>query len=243
MTTTGTDPVAVGGGDRTAGPVRVLLADDEAMIRAGVCAVLAADPGIEVVAQAADGRAAVDAARAHRPDVALLDIRMPVLDGLAAAEQIRTELPGTAVAMLTTFSEEAYIARALGGGATGFLLKSGDPYELIAGVRAVAGGGAFLSPKVARHVIAELGGGGARLSRASAARERTAALSPREREVLALVGAGLSNADIARRLHLVEGTVKGYVSAVLDTLSVTNRVQAAIVAHEAGLVTEEPGTR
>ncbi|MFF4532736.1 response regulator [Streptomyces sp. NPDC001407] len=205
------------------------------MIRAGVRAILGADPGIEVVAEAADGREAVEAAQAHRPDVALLDIRMPRLDGLAACEEIRRTTPGTAVAILTTFSEDAYISRALGGGATGFLLKSGDPYELMAGVRAVADGGAYLSPKVARHVIAELGG--ERLMRGAAARARTAGLTAREREVLALLGEGLSNAGIARRLHLVEGTVKGYVSAVLDRLEVGNRVQAAIIAYEAGLVT------
>ncbi|MFJ9040853.1 response regulator [Streptomyces sp. NPDC102406] len=215
--------------------MRVLLADDEAMIRAGVGAILAAGGDFEVVAEAADGREAVTAARAHRPDVALLDIRMPRMDGLAAAEEITATMPGTAVAMLTTFSEDAYVARALAGGATGFLLKSGDPYELMAGVRALASGAAFLSPKVARHVIDGLGGG--RLTREASARQRVAALTPREREVLGLVGAGLSNPEIAGRLHLVEGTVKAYVSAVLDRLEVKNRVQAAIVAYEAGLLT------
>ncbi|MGW2340743.1 response regulator [Streptomyces sp. NPDC001661] len=215
--------------------IRVLLADDEAMVRAGVAAILAAGGDFEVVAEAADGREAVRLAQAHRPDVALLDIRMPRLDGLAAAEEITATVSGTAVAMLTTFSEDAYVARALGGGATGFLLKSGDPHELMAGVRAVADGAAFLSPKVARHVIDGLGGG--RLTREAAARQRVAALTPREREVLGLLGAGLSNPEIAGRLHLVEGTVKAYVSAVLDRLEVKNRVQAAIVAYEAGLLT------
>ncbi|MFJ9087436.1 response regulator [Streptomyces sp. NPDC102384] len=215
--------------------IRVLLADDEAMIRAGVGAILAAGGDFEIVAEAADGREAVRLAQAHRPDVALLDIRMPRLDGLAAAEEITVTVPGTAVAMLTTFSEDAYVARALGGGATGFLLKSGDPHELMAGVRAVADGAAFLSPKVARHVIDGLGGG--RLTREAAARQRVEALTPREREVLGLVGAGLSNPEIADRLHLVEGTVKAYVSAVLERLEVKNRVQAAIVAYEAGLLT------
>ncbi|MYR45001.1 response regulator transcription factor [Streptomyces sp. SID5910] len=216
--------------------IRVLLADDEAMVRAGVRAILASGGESEVVAEAGDGREAVELARAHRPDVALLDIRMPRLDGLAAAEEIVGTVPGTAVAMLTTFSEQAYVARALSAGATGFLLKSGDPYELMAGVRAVADGAAFLSPKVARYVIEDLGRGGGRLAREDHARARVARLSPREREVLGLVGAGLSNPEIAARLHLVEGTVKAYVSAVLDRLDVRNRVQAAIVAYEAGLV-------
>jgi DNA-binding NarL/FixJ family response regulator len=216
--------------------IRVLLADDEAMVRAGVRAILASGGESEVVAEAGDGREAVELARAHRPDVALLDIRMPRLDGLAAAEEIVRTVPGTAVAMLTTFSEQAYVARALAAGATGFLLKSGDPYELMAGVRAVAEGAAFLSPKVARYVIEDLGRGGGRLAREEHARARVARLSPREREVLGLVGAGLSNPEIAARLHLVEGTVKAYVSAVLDRLEVRNRVRAAIVAYEAGLV-------
>ncbi|MFD5446585.1 response regulator [Streptomyces sp. NPDC127100] len=216
--------------------IRVLLADDEAMVRAGVRAILASGGESEVVAEAGDGRQAVELARAHRPDVALLDIRMPRLDGLAAAEEIVRTVPGTAVAMLTTFSEQAYVARALAAGATGFLLKSGDPYELMAGVRAVADGAAFLSPKVARYVIEDLGRGGGRLARREHARTRVTRLSPREREVLGLVGAGLSNPEIAARLHLVEGTVKAYVSAVLDRLEVRNRVQAAIVAYEAGLV-------
>ncbi|WP_433338707.1 response regulator [Spirillospora sp. CA-294931] len=218
--------------------IRVLLADDEAMIRAGVRAILTADPGIEVVAEAGDGRAAVELALSHRPDVAVLDIRMPRMDGLAAAEELRRAVPDTAVAMLTTFGEDEYIERALAGGVSGFLLKSGDPHELIAGVRAVAEGAAFLSPKVAHRVITELSSG--RMTRGTSARARTRALTPRETEVLALVGAGLSNQEIAARLHVVEGTVKAYVSAILARLEVRNRVQAAIVAYEAGLVAE-PG--
>jgi DNA-binding NarL/FixJ family response regulator len=197
-----------------------------------------------VVAEAGDGRQAVELARSHRPDVALLDIRMPVMDGLAAATELRSAAPETRVVMLTTFSEDEYIARALSSGAAGFLLKSGDPRELLAGMHAVAAGGACLSPTVASRVITELaaGPGGGRMSRASEARTRTDALTEREREVLALLGAGLPNAAIAKRLHLVEGTVKAYVSAILGRLDVRNRVQAAIIAYEAGLVdgSDEP---
>lgn len=219
--------------------IRVLVADDEATVRAGVGAILAADDEIEVTAEAADGREAVDAVHRHRPDVALLDIRMPRMDGLAAGAEIRRLAPETAVVILTTFSEDDYIARALADGASGFLLKSGDPRELIAGVRAVAEGAAYLSPQVAQRVIAELGAGaGGRMSRTAAAREQVARLTDRERDVLALVGAGLTNAEIGGRLYLVEGTVKAYVSAVLDRLEVRNRVEAAVVAYEAGLAGE-----
>ncbi|MFB1042868.1 response regulator [Streptomyces chrestomyceticus] len=214
--------------------VRVLLADDEAMIRAGVRAILTASPGIEVVAEAADGREAVDLALRHRPDVCLLDIRMPRLDGLGAAAELGRTLPETAVVMLTTFSEDAYVAGALGSGASGFLLKTGDPRELVIGVRAAAEGGAYLSPSVARRVISQFGG--VALGKAAAARARTEELTEREREVLSLVGEGLSNAEIAGRLFVVEGTVKAYVSAVLARLGLKNRVQAAILAYEAGLV-------
>ncbi|WP_031158764.1 response regulator [Streptosporangium roseum] len=214
--------------------IRVLLADDETMIRAGVRAILAADPEIEVVAEAGDGREAIDLVLSHRPDVVLLDIRMPRMDGLSAVAELRRVAPGTAVVMLTTFGEDDYIARALGEGAGGFLLKSGDPRELLAGIHAVAEGAAYLSPRVAHRVITQLTGG--RMTRVVAAREQVAALTPRERDVLALVGAGLSNGQIARRLYLVEGTVKAHMSAILTRLGARNRVQAAILAHEAGLL-------
>ncbi|MFI6603199.1 response regulator [Nonomuraea sp. NPDC050536] len=214
--------------------IRLLLADDEAMIRAGIRAILAADPELDVVAEAADGRQAVDLTLSHHPDVALLDIRMPKLDGLSAAAELKRVAPRTAVVMLTTFGEDDYIAKALDVGASGFLLKSGDPRELLAGIHAVAEGAAYLSPKVAQRVISQLAGG--RMARGAHARDRIEGLTEREREVLALLGAGMSNAEIARELHIVEGTVKAYVSAILTRLDVRNRVQAAIVAHEAGLV-------
>jgi DNA-binding NarL/FixJ family response regulator len=219
--------------------IRVLLADDEAMMRAGVRAILGAAADIEVVAEAGDGREAVEAARLHRPDVALLDIRMPVLDGLSAAAEVRSVVPQTAVIMLTTFGEDEYIAGALDSGVSGFLLKSGDPYELMAAVRAVHDGASYLSPKVAHRVIQQISGG--RLARRTAAKERLDRLTPREREVLGLLGAGLSNAEIGRRLFLVEGTVKAHVSSLLTRLDVQNRVQAAVLAHEAGLVDDPVG--
>jgi DNA-binding NarL/FixJ family response regulator len=213
--------------------IRVLLADDEAVVRAGVRAILNTDPGIEVVAEAGDGREAVDLALRHRPDVVLLDIRMPRLDGLAALPELRRLVPGVAVAVLTTFDEDEFVARALGDGANGFLLKAADPRELIIGVRAVADGAAYLSPRIAQRLVAEVRGG--RLSRPADARARIAALTGREREVLALLGEGLSNQGIARRLTLSEGTVKAHVSGILQALDVANRTQAAILAHEAGL--------
>ena len=217
--------------------MKIVVADDEAMVRAGVKAILAADADITVVAEAGDGREAVESVRAHRPDLVLLDIRMPKMDGITAAGEIRRLVPETEVIMLTTFGEDEYIAAALSQGASGFLLKSGDPRELIAGVQAVASGAAFLSPQVARRVITELArGGGGRMARAVDARQRIAALTARELEVLQLLAGGLSNAEIAARLHVVEGTVKAYVSAILTRLEIRNRVQAAILAYEAGIV-------
>jgi DNA-binding NarL/FixJ family response regulator len=215
--------------------IRVLLADDEPMIRVGVRTILATDPGLEVVAEAADGREAVELTLRYRPDIALLDIRMPRLDGLAAAQELRRVAPGTSLMMLTTFSEDEFIARALGLGVSGFVLKSGDPRELIAGVRAVSGGAAYLSPEVAHRIITHLNGSD-RLDRAARARTRLESLTGRERDVVGLVGAGLSNAEIAARLHVVEGTVKAHVSAVLARLGLKSRVQLAILAYEAGLV-------
>ncbi|RGD59519.1 DNA-binding response regulator [Kitasatospora xanthocidica] len=221
----------------TTAPIRVLLADDEPMIRAGLRAVLATDPGIEIVAETGDGREAVELVRCHRPDVAVLDIRMPGTDGITAAAEIRRNGLATGVLMLTTFGEDDYILRALSGGANGFLIKSGEPEELLAGVHAVAGGAAYLSPKVAARVVAHLAatGAGGPADRRAGAREQVAALTTRERDVLTLIAAGLSNGQIARRLGVVEGTVKAHVSSILARLGVANRAAAAVLAHEAGL--------
>jgi DNA-binding NarL/FixJ family response regulator len=217
--------------------IRVVLADDEAMIRVGVRSILATDPLIEVVAEAADGHQAVELVRAHRPDIAMLDIRMPHLDGLSAAAELRAAAPDVAIIMLTTFDEDEYVVRSLAEGAAGFLLKAADPRDLIIGVRAVADGAAYLSPRIAKKVIARLSGH--RLSRADTARRQVELLTPRERGVLALVGQGLSNQEIGRELFLSEGTVKSHVSAILQRLDLNNRVQAAIVAYEAGLAHAE----
>ncbi|MEU9027086.1 response regulator transcription factor [Streptomyces sp. NPDC048383] len=216
-------------------PVRVLVVDDEAMVRAGVRAILARDPHIEVVAEAGDGYEAMDLTRRHRPDVVLLDIQMPALDGLTALTHLQRELPGVGVIMLTTFGQDEYVTRALEEGADGFLLKADDPRELLNGVRAVGAGGAYLSPRVAGRVIA-----GMRAHRAAHPHRSLERLTERERQVLAALGAGLSNAEIAGRLHLVEGTVKAHVSAVLAKLGVRNRVEAAICAYEAGLLPPLP---
>ncbi|MGC0387465.1 response regulator [Streptomyces sp. SAI-129] len=222
--------------------IRVLIADDEPMIRAGVRSVLATDPDIEVVAEAADGHDAVELVRRHRPAVAVLDIRMPGVSGIDAAAEIRATVPRTGVIMLTTFGEDDYILEALGGGAAGFLVKSGEPEELITAVRAVAEGAAYLSPRIAARVVAHLAatGAGTLAGRRSTARRRVAALTAREGEVLALLGGGLSNGQIARRLHVVEGTVKAHVSSILARLGVDNRAAAAVVAHEAGIIPPRP---
>lgn len=217
--------------------IRVLVADDEPLVRAGVRAVLLTDPQIEVVAEAGDGRAAIDLVQRHRPDVAVLDIRMPGTDGLTAAAEIRRTMPDTGVLVLTTFGGDDHILQALRGGANGFLVKSGPPEELVAGVRAVAEGAAYLSPRVAARVVAHLAATGGAPDGRGRARDRIAGLTERERQVLVLLGSGMSNRQIARRLGLVEGTVKAHVSAILAGLAVANRAAAAVIAHEAGLVT------
>ncbi|MFF4172081.1 response regulator [Streptomyces sp. NPDC001744] len=215
-------------------PIRVVIADDEPLIRAGIRMILTSDPEIEVVGEAADGRAAVEAARAHAADVVLLDIQMPVLDGLSALPELRRAVPAARVVVLTTFGERENVLRALEHGGAGFLLKDTAPAELIAAVRAAAAGDAYLSPAATRHVVERLATG-REAARAEEARGRVAALSDKERDVLALLGEGLSNADAGKRLHMSEGTVKTYVSRILAKLDCENRVQAALLARDAGL--------
>lgn len=215
--------------------IRVLIADDEPLIRAGIKMILASAADIEVVAEAADGHDAVEAARSHRVDVALLDVQMPVMDGLAAAVELKRCAPSIRTLVLTTFGERDNVLRALQQGGAGFLLKYSAPEELITAVRAAAGGEVFLSPAAARHAADALAGGASPAARSERARRLTAGLSEKERAVLALLGEGLSNADVGRRLHTSEATVKTYVSRILAELDCTNRVQAALMARDAGL--------
>ncbi|MFI1367502.1 response regulator transcription factor [Streptomyces griseochromogenes] len=214
--------------------IRVLVADDEALIRTGIMLILGHAEDMEVVAEAADGRAAVEAARRQAVDVALLDIRMPGGDGLAAAEEIARVVPRTKVVMLTTFGEDGYVARALRVGAAGFLLKDTPPAELIRAVRTVAAGDAFLSPQITRKLIEQHLA--TQTPHAETARTKVARLSEKERQVLVAVAEGRSNAETARALHMGESTVKAHLSQVLAKLDCANRVQAAIVAHDAGLL-------
>ena len=211
--------------------VRVLVVDDEALVRSGLRMILGSAAGIDVVATC-DGSQAIEQARRHRPDVVLLDIRMPEVDGLTVLRELSRWPQPPAVAMLTTFDADEFVAEALRSGAAGFLLKDTEPGQLVQAVRALADGGSVLSPTVARTVITGYLDGASRPT----SEARTDGMSPREREVLSLVGLGLSNAEIGTRLHLSTATVKDYVSAVLVKLDVTNRVQAAVIARDAGLL-------
>ncbi|MFC9504178.1 response regulator [Streptomyces sp. NPDC057002] len=214
--------------------IRVLVADDEPLIRAGIRMILNSADDIDVVAEAGDGREAVKHARGTAVDVALLDIQMPVMDGLKALAELARAAPQVRVLILTTFGERDNVLRALGHGGAGFLLKDTAPDELIHAVRAAAAGNAYLSPAATRHVADALASPMATV-RAEEARRRLDGLTARERDVLALLGEGLSNADTGRRLHMSEATVKTYVSRILTKLDCDNRVQAALLARDAGL--------
>jgi DNA-binding NarL/FixJ family response regulator len=223
----------------TATVVRVLLVDDDDLMRAGLKAVLSSDERIEVVGEASDGRAALDQVRALGPDVVLMDVRMPDLDGIAATREVVAASPEAKVVILTTFEQDDYIFGALNAGASGFLLKRTSPEELIAALHTVAAGDSLLSPSVTRRVIDRM----AQHPAAEAAfDERLGELTPREREVLAQVARGLSNGEIAATLVIEESTVKTHVKRILMKLRLRDRVQAVIFAYESGLTRPGPKT-
>jgi DNA-binding NarL/FixJ family response regulator len=212
--------------------VRVLLADDDHLMRAGLAELLAVDPSIEVVAQAATGREAITLSRRHRPDVVLMDVQMPDLDGISATQELVNQAPDTRILILTTFELDDYVFGALRAGAAGFLLKRTRPEELIAAVHTIAAGEALLSPSVTRRVIdrmaqqpvPDLGCDGA-----------LASLTPREREVLGFLARGLSNREIADTLVVEESTIRTHVKRVLFKLDLRDRIQAVIFAYENGI--------
>jgi DNA-binding NarL/FixJ family response regulator len=214
--------------------IRVLLADDQALVRAGFRALLDAEDDIEVVGEAADGLAAVQLAQGTRPDVILMDIRMPGFDGLEATRRIAADsaLADTRIIILTTFDLDEYVFEALRVGASGFLVKDTEPVELLRGIRAVAAGDALLSPGVTRRLIAEFAG----RARTPAPPRELGTLTDREREVMALVGAGLSNEEIATQLFVSPATAKTHVSRAMVKLGARDRAQLVVFAYEAGLV-------
>lgn len=219
-------------------PLRVLLVDDQAMLRTGFAMILSVEDDIEVVGQAGNGREAIEQVRALRPDVVLMDVQMPVMDGIAAtAELVAADL--TKVIILTTFDRDDYLFDALHAGASGFLLKNSEPEVLVEAVRAVGHGHALLSPQVTRRVIEQLNAAGEHgipVGQPSQdAAPLVAQLTEREREVLVLLADGLSNAEIAAELFVGEATVKTHVSNVLAKLALRDRVQAVVFAHRAGL--------
>ncbi|NAZ82281.1 response regulator [Kineococcus sp. R8] len=216
-------------------PVRVLLVDDDALVRAGLQMILSSADDLQVVGEAENGAQALEAVAAHRPDVVLMDVRMPVMDGLSAAKAITSRPAAPAVVMLTTFDLDEYVFQALQAGATGFLLKDTPPRELLAAVRVVAAGEAMLSPTVTRRLVGHFAADAANPRRREAV-QSLQLLTDREREVLGAVGQGMSNAEIGRSLYMSEATVKTHVSRLLTKLGAHNRVQVAIVAHDAGLL-------
>jgi DNA-binding NarL/FixJ family response regulator len=222
------------GGNATGGATRCLIADDQAMVREGFAAVLAAQPGLLVVGQAADGAAAVDQAQRLRPDIVLMDVRMPVMDGLQATRQILAAASPVRprVLMLTTFDLDEYVYAALRAGASGFLLKDATAAELVHAVRVVAAGDALLAPSITRRLIADFA-----RQRHSGPVPSLSALTPRETEVLRLIAHGLSNTEISDTLVIAEQTTKTHVGRILAKLDLRDRAQAVVLAYETGLVT------
>jgi DNA-binding NarL/FixJ family response regulator len=213
--------------------IRVLLADDQQMVRAGLRLILAAEPDIEVVAETGDGHGAVATARLLRPDVTLMDIRMPQLDGIQATRQLLAATPPpTRVVVLTTFDIDSYVYEALRAGASGFLLKNASPERLVQAIRVVASGDGLLDPAITRRVIEEF----ARTPAQVQTPPELASLTERELEVLHLVARGLANAEIAARLYVTEATVKTHVARMLSKLRLRDRVQAVVYAYERGVI-------
>jgi DNA-binding NarL/FixJ family response regulator len=214
-------------------PIRVLIVDDDALVRAGLTMLLAGAGDIEIVGEAADGSEAEHAAAEGKPDVVLMDIRMPGVDGLAATEILRGRARPPEVIVLTTFDADDHVLRALRAGASGFLLKDTPPAGIVGAIRAVAAGQPILSPAITRRLIGHVTGseGGDRRRRA---REQLDRLTAREREVAVAIGGGKSNAEISRELYMSVATVKAHVSHLLDKLGFNNRVQIALLAHDAG---------
>jgi DNA-binding NarL/FixJ family response regulator len=214
--------------------IDVLIVDDDPLVRSALGLMLGGQPDVRVVGEASDGRTGIASARELRPDVVLMDIRMPVLDGLAATVELRSTPHPPHVIVLTTFDADDYVLRALAAGADGFLLKDTPPPEILQAIRRVADGEPMLSPSVTRSLIKQVAPPDR--SRTTVAQERIEGLTERERDVALAVGRGLSNADIASELYLSVPTVKAHVSRLFEKLEVTNRVQIAIVVHDAGLL-------
>ncbi|MBL1068058.1 response regulator transcription factor [Streptomyces sp. 7-21] len=221
--------------------IRVLVVDDDPLVRSGLRLMLGSARDIEVAGEARDGKEVVAEVRRLRPDLVLMDIRMPGMDGLSATEALRARPDAPEVLVLTTFDADEHVLRALRAGAAGFLLKDTPPAEIVEAVRRVAAGDPVLSPAVTRRLIAHVTAPGDAAGTAARARARLARLAERERDVALAVGQGLSNAQISRALHLSVPTVKAYVSRILAKLDLNNRVQIALLVHDAGLLGSDGG--
>ena len=216
-------------------PLRVVIADDEVLVRTGFRVILQSEDDFEVVAEAENGEAAVSACRRCRPDVVLMDVRMPVMNGLEATRRVLAAAPACRVIVLTTFDLDEYVYAAVAAGASGFLLKSVTAEQLAASIRLVAAGDALLAPSITRRLIERF----ARRDGAAAAPRKLQSLTDRERQVLILVARGLTNSELAGQLHLSEATVKTHVARIFSKLDLRDRVQAVVLAYESGLV--QPG--